>query len=59
MFKDCRDEKKVQSDILQETLVLLSPSLGLTDALSDSFFNTTTGCNKSHLLPSVMVQTMV
>jgi len=36
MFKDCRDEKEVQCDILQETLVLLSPSLSVTDALSDS-----------------------
>jgi hypothetical protein len=29
------------SDILQETLVLLSPSLSVTDALFDSFINAT------------------
>jgi hypothetical protein len=52
MFKDCRDEKEVQSNILQERLILLSPYLSLTDTLSDSLFNTTTGCNKTSHLPS-------
>jgi len=42
MFKDCRDEK-VQSDVLQETSVFFSPSLSVTDALSDSFINTAVG----------------
>jgi hypothetical protein len=40
MFKDHRDEKEVQGDILQEMLVL-SPTLGITDTLSHSFINTT------------------
>jgi hypothetical protein len=43
LFKDRRDEKGVQSGILQETLVLLYPSLSVTDSLSDGFINTTVG----------------
>ena len=53
VFKDRRDEKGVQSDILQETLVHLSPLLSVTDALSDSFINTTAGWINSLLLPQV------
>ena len=52
MFKDRRDEKEVQSDILQETSVLPSPSLGITDALPDSFINTTAGWINLLLLSS-------
>ncbi|KAN0105467.1 hypothetical protein V8E52_010993 [Russula decolorans] len=47
IFKDCRDEKEVQSDILQ-----VSPSLSVTDALSDSFINTTAGWINLLLLSS-------
>jgi len=52
IFRDRRDEKEVQSDILQETLVHPSPSLSVTDALSDSFINTTAGWINLPLLSS-------
>jgi hypothetical protein len=52
LFKDRRDEKGVQSDILQETLVLLYPSLSVTDSLSDGFINTTVGWINLLLLSS-------
>lgn len=52
LFKDRRDEKGVQSGILQETLVLLYPSLSVTDSLSDGFINTTAGWINLLLLSS-------
>jgi fatty acid synthase subunit alpha, fungi type len=52
LFKDRWDEKGIQSDILQEMLVLFYPSLSVTDSLSDSFINTTTGWINLLLLSS-------